>query len=168
MKRVLIALMLSGCGVEMESSIPGPQGEPGIQGERGEQGEPGENAVVPKETSFEGYFLLPNGGYLDIYEDAQGLSTVRTARLVVVNKDGSTGVVPIASAASLPTVSERLFHTANVNFTAPNNVKQDSGVALVGSFLTQLVFFYRNDKLLVQVKVSGPVGLLVNQELEAL
>lgn len=127
---ILFILMFTfGCGTEVIEGVPGPQGP--------------EGKSEPKSVSLEGYYELPNGGYIDILEDSQGLLTIRTARLVFVNADGTTGVLPLTTLVATASFEGSLFNNANQTYVAlTHNIKQDSNnTVLVGSFLTELKFY---------------------------
>lgn len=165
----LILLLLMGCGVEGPMGPAGPEGikgatgatgvagTNGVDGDDGKDGAPGKDGKdAPTPTSLEGYYLLPDGGYLDIYEDAQGLYTIRQARLVLSNADGSKGLIPITTATSLPLVNNKLYVNVNSTYVAAtHNVKQDSNAtALVGSFLTSLIISKEGVRVIVNNNFS--------------
>jgi hypothetical protein len=146
MKKIWIAgllVILAGCGLEKNMDS-----EPVVQ-----------NSA---EETFEGYYLLPNGGYIDIYDDSQGLYSVRTSRLIFENADLSTGLLPVSTLASLPQVNGMIYSNANATYNATtHNIKQDSNnTALVGSFLTQIQITKENGVLKVRAVISNSSGQL--------
>jgi len=154
MSKLTIAslLLLSACG-------QGPMGLQGLQGPQGEAGAP-----APEPVSMEGYYILPNGGYLDMYEDAQGLVTVRSARVIMSNADGSTALVPFASLAAAAPIGNATYYNQNLNYVAAtHNVKKDSdNSVLAGSFLTQIRIIKDADTGAISVLVitSSSFGVL--------
>lgn len=134
------------------------------QGPTGAKGENGVSVTPSAGASLEGYFLLPNGGYIDIYQDGEGLYSVRQARIVVTNADGSSGVLPLNSIGALPMVGGYMYYNPNLSYVAAtHNVKQDSNNALLnGSLLTELIFGMSNGKLQIQIIVNSPSGVLFN------
>lgn len=144
----IIALVtMSGCG----TGPTGPSGSPGPQGS---------SPAAP--VSLEGYYVMPNGGYLDVYQDAEGLYTVRQARIVVTNADGSSGLIPIANTAALPLTNSALYSTSSPAYVAvTNNVKQDSNNSvLAAAYLTELIFSKSGNGIQVRVTVNATNGVL--------
>ena len=152
MKKLILmsCLLLSACGGSTEY-IVGPKGDVGPTG------------TYTAPASLEGYYELPNGGYADIYEDAQGFITVRSIRLVVVNKDGSTGTLPLGSTGALGLVNNKAYSNTNQTYVAlTHNVKQDNGAVLAGSLLTELMLTKEGDKLKIHVIVNNSYSVLVD------
>jgi hypothetical protein len=113
---------------------------------------------------------LPNGGYLDIYQDAQGLYTVRQARIIVTNADASTGLIPIGSTNPLTLVNNSLYYNVNVNYVAAtNNVKQDSNNAVFNAdYLTELIFTKSGSNVKVEFIVNVPNGIVFDHTVTSL
>jgi len=115
----------------------------------------------PEPQSLERYYTLPDGGWVDMYEDAQGMYSVRSMRLVVTNKDGTSALIPLSSIPANPTVNGVIYYKLNLNYVAlSHNLKKDSNnLPLSGSLLTELRFFLRDGKLNIEVYVSEPFSL---------
>ena len=163
----LVVLSLLGCGPKEElpkepvsapSPVPGPKGEQGEAGPKGDAGQKGEPAPTPTpDLSFEGYYLLPNGGYVDIYQDAQGYFTIRSARLILENKDTSLGLLPFSSANNLGAIDNVIYYTANLTYIpATHNSKRDAdNVLLTGAKLTQIILTKTSEgKLRIRVLIN--------------
>lgn len=150
-------------GPQGPSGQAGSDGKAGVKGDKGEQGLTGEN-TSPVNT-LEGYFTLADGGYIDVYQDAQGLYTVRNLRLVVPNQDGSTGLVPLASTTALTSVNGTVYYSGNLTYTpATHNVKQDSNnTLLTGSLLTELIIHKKDNKLEIKVIINSSSGVLFSR-----
>lgn len=146
---IVLGMILVGCG----------QGPAGPAGAQGPQGEPGQSAPTP--VSFEGYYTLPDGGWADVYQDAQGTVNVRSMRLIVNNADNSPALVPVSSIAQTAPASGIVFSRQNVTYTpASHNLKKDSDNSLLsGSLLTELRLSIRDEKLVIKVIVSGPFSV---------
>lgn len=169
---IVLMLMSIGCGTTEPVQVTGPAGSPGPQGDAGKQGDQGdkgdkgdEGKEAPTPTpvaTLEGYYVLPNGGYADIYQDAQKLYTIRNLRLIVPNADGSTGLVPLNSTGTLNPVNGAVYYSANLNYTpATHNVKQDSNNSLFsGSMLTELIILKSDGKLTIKTLVNSSSGVL--------
>lgn len=150
-----LSLLLAACGSDTFTEKQGPKGDTGSTGAQGPKGDPGP-AASPLPT-MEGYYVLPNGGYLDIYQDAQGLYTVRTARLTFTNTDGSIGVLPVTSISQSATVNGALYNTSNQTYTPAthNIINSTTKATLSGSLLTQLKLTVDNKKATVKVTVTS-------------
>lgn len=148
----IVTFLLFSCGKETLVV----QGPPGLDGK---------NAVVP--VSMEGYYVLPNGSYLDVYEDAQGLNNIREGRLVLLNADGSSSIIPLSSASKLPTVSDHFYYNVNLSYSATHNVKQDSNnTVLTGSLFTEFVFAKDvTGKLTVRIIINSASSVLFDHVL---
>ena len=137
----------------------------GAQGPQGAQG-PGGTPQATVQSSLEGYYVLPNGGYADIYQDAEGMYTVRQLRLVVINADGSSGLIPVANTASLPLTNGMLYSNSSPAYVAAtNNVKQDSNnVQLASAYLTELMISHSGSGIQISVTVNATNGVLFNHQ----
>lgn len=161
MKKVamILCVLLSACGQEVKYS-QGPKGDAGSPGATGASG----TSYQPP-ASLEGYYELPNAGYLDLYEDALGTYTARSMRLVVLNKDGSTGLIPVSSAGPMGFVNGSCYSKSNINYVAlTHNVKQDDGTVLVGTFYTELEFSRNETKgINIRVKISNSFSVVFDK-----
>lgn len=115
--------------------------------------------IVPTSGPFAGYYVFPNGGYASIVSDPGSLQTVNPMRIVGVNADGSTNVLPNSSASNLPVVNSQLFTNANQTYDVSRNVKMDSNNSLlVGTYLTELTFSRLGAALLIRTQIiSGAI-----------
>jgi hypothetical protein len=156
MKKFLpLLLLLSACG---------PTGQSGPTGPAGPQGDP-----APTPISLEGYYVLPNGGYADVYQDAQGLVTIRALRLVMANADSSFGLIPIASTTAAATFSGRLYTNVSVAYVAlTHNVKQDSNAALLAaSYLTELIVSKSGNTLTIRAIVNNSSSVIFDHSVSS-
>ncbi len=146
---------LMGCAEPQPETVTVVQGPAGPQGPAGNIGPTGTSATTEAE-SLEGYYTLPNGGYIDIVEDSQGMCSVRTSRLVFQNMDFSLGLVPITSTSYLPVVNGKIYSNGNVTYAAAtHNVKQDfNSSPLNGSYFTELLVWKVDGVLAVRVLVN--------------
>lgn len=142
---LIVLLILSACGAQQ-----GPQGIPG----------PAASSVA----FLEGYYVLPNGGYLDIYQDAEGLYTIRQARIVMLNTDGSSGLVPIGSTGALPMTNGSLYYNVSPNYAAAtNNIRQDqTSNQLSGVLLTEMILSHSGTGIQISITVNASNGVLFN------
>jgi len=161
----LSLIILTACGLDFQGPS-GPKGEQGTQGEQGEQGiqgEQGEPAPVP--DTLEGYYRLPNGGYLDIVEDYQGQVLVRSLRLILENEDSTTGIIPITLNSYVQPIDGALYLSASVTYVAAtHNIKLPDNTLLVGAYNTQLIISKVDDKLKLRVIISNSYSVLIDQE----
>lgn len=162
MKNVILFLsliVLTGCG-KLDF-----QGPPGPKGEQGEQGEQGESAPVP--DTLEGYYRLPDGGYLELVEDYQGQVLVRSLRLILENEDSTTGIVPITLNSYVQPVDDALYLNASVTYVAAtHNIKLPDNTLLVGAYNTQLIVSKVDDRLKIRVIISNNYSVLIDEEVE--
>jgi hypothetical protein len=123
----------------------------------------------PEPQSLEGYYALPDGGWADVYEDAQGMYSVRSMRLVVINKDGTSALIPLSSIPANPEVNGVIYYKVNLNYVAlSHNLKKDSNnLLLSGSLLTELRISLKDGKLNVEVCVSEPFSLAYSGNVES-
>lgn len=157
MKNVYIILMLSlsSCGVSTPDTVSTT------------------TVVTPlpatSPTSMVGYWVLPNGGWADVYQDAEGLYTIRSMRLIVTNEDGSTGYVPVANTNALAIVNSTLYYNPTLAYVAAtNNVKADVGNALLAAnYLTELYFSLDAGVFNIQVVISNSNTMLFNHTVAA-
>lgn len=125
--------------------------------------------VEKAKVSFEGYYELENGGWADIYEDAQGLVTARSLKLVMANQDGSLGTMPMTSFSSLGVANEAVYQNSNQTYTSALNVKTDVGnSALNAAYSTELKLTKANNKLQIKVKVLVNSGVIVDHNVSSL
>lgn len=154
MNKLLIAalLILTSCA----QNLQGPTGNQGPKGDKGD------TPSLPK--SLSGFYLLQDGGYIELLKDNGDLYDILQGRLVIKNSDGSFGVLPISSFSNIPMMNNKLLYVTSVSFSAPNNIKTDVGnTVLVGSFLTVLVIENVNDKLKLTVQISNSTNVVTNK-----
>jgi hypothetical protein len=138
------------------------QGPAGNSGPKGDKGDP-----TPLPITMNGFYLLPDGGYVELLKDNGDLYDVLQGRLIVKNADNSFGILPISIMSNIPLMSNKLLLVSNLTFAAPNNVKADVGnTILVGSYLTMLVFEMVNDKLKVTIQISNTNTVLFSKVIE--
>lgn len=154
-------LSLMSCGSDTFVERSGPPGPKGDTGAQGPKGDPGPTASTS--PSLEGYYTLPGGGYVDIYKDAQGLYTVRAARITVVNHSGSIGVLPMSSTNPTPEVNGVVYNTTNQTYaTVTHNVFSLAlNGALNGPYLTQTQLSLDGKKRLVVKVIVTSNSMLV-------
>lgn len=159
---IVMLLTLTACGKQppvepttVYVPVSGPQGSSGSKGDTGPSAQP--TSAAP---TFEGYYALENGGYADIYQDAQGLNTVRSLRLVMPNQDGSFGLVPVSNTNGLGVINETLYYNLNVAYINANNVKTDVGNnQLNATYLTSVKITKNNKTLQIKVDISTNSGV---------
>lgn len=148
----LSILVLVGCG---KQTTVGPQGVPGTP------------APIP--ATFQGFYLLPYGGYAEIVNDSGNLNDIVQLRLVAPNQDGTFGLIPVSSVNNLPTVNGQIVYAFTGSYNPTNNnLRTDVGnTQLNGNFLTLLVISKIDNKLSFHIQVSnGPTIVfdhIVNQ-----
>lgn len=123
----------------------------------------------PEPQSLEGYYNLPEGGWIDIYEDAQGMYSVRSMRLIVANKDNTFALIPLSSVPAITQVDGVVYYKVNLNYvTLSHNLKKDlNNLPLSGSLLTELRIYLKDGKLNVEVYVSEPFSLAYSNSVES-
>jgi hypothetical protein len=164
---VLVSMALVGCG-QGPMGPAGPAGAQGDQGVQGDQGEPGQDAPAP--VSFEGYYSLPDGGWADVYEDAQGTVNIRSMRLIVKNADNSPALIPVSSVGQTAPANGTVFNRQTITYVpASHNLKKDSDNSLLsGAMLTELRLSMNDGKLVIKVIVSGPFSVAYLGEVTSL
>lgn len=177
MKRyLLLTLCIVGCGQEPSAPTPTASATPTptvtvlvpVQGAPGPQGEKGESAPSPSPTpSLEGYYTFDYGGYADIYRDAQGMYTIRSLRLVLLNQDGSTGLVPLVSTGQLADVNEVVHYNLNLAYVAAtHNIKTDVSNALLNAtYFTEINIRKNGNRLKFEVIVNSSNGILFSHSI---
>jgi len=128
---------------------------------------------LPAPIVFQGYYLLPEGGYVDMVEDTGGLIDISLIRLVIVNNNGSTGVVPITGTNLVVRDNKHIQITNNYTLATTNNIRrQGSNTVLAGShYITTTFSFDENKRLkvdfVVRSNTSGDIELRITiKELE--
>lgn len=120
-------------------------------------------------SSFEGYYALPDGGFADIFDDAQNLVSVRALRLLTVNSDDSTGIIPTGSLSASVPVNNVIYHRMNLNYTVAQNIKKDiTNSPVIGTFLTEIQVTKKDDKVLFTVIISDFNSVLYKKTIESL
>lgn len=157
-------LALASCGADTFIERTGPAGPAGPKGDTGAQGPKGDPGPSASSTpGLEGYYTLPGGGYVDIYKDAQGLYTVRAARVTVANPNGSVGVLPMSSTNPTPEVNGVVYNTTIQTYaTVTHNVFSLAlNGALNGPYLTQTQLSLDDKKRLVVKVIVTSNSMLV-------
>jgi len=73
-------------------TIEGPKGSPGLPGERGKKGE---DYYSPRQTNFAGYYIFPNGGYIELLQtEDERVIIYSTQRIYSVNYDMNLALHP--------------------------------------------------------------------------
>ena len=140
----MLAIGFSGCG----QGPTGPQGAPASTG---------------SSTSMNGYYTMPNGGYVGIAQQDNGLYSLTPMYILVTNADGSTGYLPFAGTSSIPLVNNQIIYTGNITYAAGNNVKQDSNAAvLTASYFTEITVSLVSGELNVNVIINSANAVLFN------
>lgn len=152
MKKLLIALAvvgLVGCAKE------GPMGPAG--------------ASAPSFPNFQGFYILPDAGYLEIIQDTGSLSDLNQVRVTVRNTDASTGLLPMAAVNNLPIQNGVLYYLSNLTYAASNNIKTDAGnTVLVGSFFTSVTMSRSGGVLSVRTQISNGASVVFDHTVTSL
>jgi hypothetical protein len=118
---------------------------------------------------FEGYYALPDGGFADVFDDAQNLVSVRALRLLTRNSDDSTGIIPAGSLSAGVPVNGVIYHRMHLNFTVAQNIKKDlTNAPIIGNFLTEIRISKKDEKLLFTVIISDAVSVLYEKTVESI
>jgi hypothetical protein len=118
---------------------------------------------------FEGYYALPDGGFADVFDDAQNLVSVRALRLLTVNSDDSTGIIPTGSLSAGVPVNGVIYHRTNLNYTVSQNIKKDvTNAPIIGNFLTEIRISKKDEKLLLTVIISDANSVLYKKTIESI
>lgn len=163
MKYYLIPVFLMfGCGSDptiqrIPSPIPSlPAPEPSIE----------PSAVPEEEDTFEGTYLMANGSVLDVIEDSKGLTNIQNSRVVVENKDKTQCLIPFTGVNNLAKFNKKLVYSFSPTYNNSHNTKKDAdNTVLTGSFVTELIFFKRNDKLVLRIIISNTNSVVFDHEL---
>lgn len=141
---LFISCMLVACGKDSEPQVASPQ----------------DNLA----GRFEGYYELPNNGYIEIVQDSGALFDSSTLRLVINNADGTTALIPLTTLTNLPMIANKLYYSGNLTYAAGNNLKADSNnAALTGSLFTVIALRKDGRRLVIDVKVSSGAALVFTQ-----
>lgn len=147
---ILLITFLTGCGKQSTVVIP-PQ------------------VVYEQVQNLEGFYQLPDGGFLEIVNDPGNLQDIIQVRLAMRNADNSTGLIPLVATNNLPMISGKVILTTTLTYSATQNIKNDVGnVVLIGALLTTVNIFKHNDKLRVRVQVNSATGLVFDHTVEAI
>jgi hypothetical protein len=118
---------------------------------------------------FEGYYALPDGGFADVFEDAQKLVSSRNLRLMVRNSDDSTGIIPLSSIPAIALVNNTVYYRVNLSYTSAQNIKRDlTNFPVVGTFLTEIQVTKKDEKLFFTVIISDVNSLLYKKTIESI
>jgi hypothetical protein len=124
---------------------------------------------IDSSLDFEGYYALPDGGFADVFDDAQNLVSVRALRLLTRNSDDSTGIIPIGSLSAGVPVNGVVYHRMNLNYTVAQNIKKDvTNPPIIGNFLTEIRISKKDEKLLFTVIISDINLVLYKKTIESL
>lgn len=122
--------------------------------------------TVAAPSGFQGYYILPNGGYAEVLNDPGNLQDINQLRLIVSNADTSTGLIPLSSMANMPTINGKVIYTGNLNYQNSNNVKNDfNNNQLTGSLFTMVTLSLNSGKLNVRIQISSSTGLVFDHTL---
>jgi len=159
------------CGdgeVLVENGKDGKDGENGKDGSNGSNGFNGSNGSNGQDykapTSLEGFYNLPNGGYLELVENYdKSIIIYGTQRIYSTNTDGTSVLYP-----ALPTTTHTV-HSGSVTgevaltYAAANGLEVDiTNVAIAGSRKT--VYTFSKDTsghLVIKILTYSATGLNV-------
>lgn len=151
----------------------GPKGDKGDQGEQGVSGADGSDGVNGQDgkdyeapVSMEGFFTLPNGGYIELIENAdKEIVIYGTQRLYTTNFDGGLALHP-----NLPVGPHNLKlgiisgeYNTNYNSTT-NDVEVDGGTGNIAGVQKTYykLWLTATGKLKIQILVYSDSGLNVD------
>ena len=124
---------------------------------------------VDRRIEFEGYYALPDGGFADVFEDAQNLVSIRGVRLLVRNSDDSTGIIPLNSIPSIALVNNTVYYRVNLSYTSAQNIKRDlTNFSVVGTFLTEIQVTKKDEKISFTVIISDNNSVLYKKTIESI
>ncbi len=144
-------MALTACGAIVNEPIDFPSPTPTVT----VTATPSPSPVAEAEpATLEGYFVLPDGGYLDMYEDSAGTVSLRNGRIVVRNTDGTTGLLPLTTFTQLAKLNQenKVSYIGNQTYVAlTHNIKSNNS-AIAGSYTTQVIIS-KNDRGLLQLNI---------------
>jgi hypothetical protein len=124
---------------------------------------------IDSSLDFEGYYALPDGGFADVFDDAQNLVSVRALRLLTRNSDDSTGIIPTGSLSAGVPLDGVIYHRMNLNYTATQNIKKDvTNAPIIGNFLTEVRITKKDERLLFTVIISDINSVLYKKTIKSL
>ena len=124
---------------------------------------------IDRRIELEGYYALPDGGFADVFEDAQNLVSIRGLRLLVKNSDDSTGIIPLNSILSIALVNSTVYHRVTLSYTSAQNIKRDlTNSPVIGNFLTEIQVKKKDEKILFTVIVSDSNSVLYKKTIESI
>lgn len=145
---VLLATLLAGCG-------KGPTEVVQVS-----------TTAASSDENFSAFYALPDGGYLEIVQDAGGLYDLNQVRIVVTNSDGSKGLLPLGVVSNLPQINGKIYQFGNLTYAAGNNVKADVGNAVLnGSLYTMVTLTNVGGSLGIRVQVSNGGAVVFDHSL---
>lgn len=160
MKKLLLVSILSlvACGKDGSNGLNGMPGVPGPT-----------PSPIPTSASIEsyaGFYVMPDGGYLEIVQDSGGLNDLNTIRLIFRNSDNTAAILPLTSLNNLPTQNEEVFYANTLAYTAANNVKIDSmSTVITGNLITFLRLYKLNNKLIARVQISNGASVIFDHDI---
>jgi hypothetical protein len=150
-------LLIVSCGKSVDTKY--------VQVERSDESSP-QDELSPQ---FEGYYALPEGGWADVFEDSQTSVSAKGLRLLVLNSDNSTGIIPLASTPLIVPANKIVYYRVTLNYTAANNIKRDvTNSPVVGSFLTEVKISKKDDKIVFEITISDVASVIYKKTVESI
>jgi len=141
-------------------------GKDGINGENGTNGKDGFDATIPEVPEFKGYWVLPNGGYLELLTTSDNRVYIYgTQRIYSVNYDGGLALHPNISAGPHYIRSGKVVGEYNANYSSStNDVERDGSTSnITGIRRTVYIIEVLSDgRLQLTLTVYSTTGLGVD------
>lgn len=126
---------------------------------------------VDEPQKYEGIYYFDNGSSFELQSNELNELFVYTTGQSVktVNGDSSLAFHPTISGTRLREVNGELFWSANVSYSAGNNVREDvSNVLLNGSKLTEYHFKYISGNPTLRVVIYSNNAVVVDRSIDEL
>ena len=116
--------------------------------------------------SLQGYYYLPNGGYIELLEMDDGRILIYgTQRIYTTNFDDGLALHPIISAGPHYVRGGRINYEYNANYNSTtNDVERDETTSNISGSRKTICQLYLTDedRLVINIKVFSSSGLLVD------
>jgi len=150
-------------GTNGTNGTNGVDGKSGTNGTDGKSGTNGKDYVAP--TTLEGFYSLPNGGYLELVENFdKDIIVFGTQRIYSPNSDKSLALYPTISTTPFAVRNGKIVGEQSLAYTAlANGLKIDATNADISGTRKTTYTFSRTDtgKLLIEILVYSSTGLSI-------
>jgi len=164
-------------GSRGENGEVGPVGPKGGEGAKGDDGEAGKNGTDGKDyvapVPMEGYYLLPDGGYIEILQNEDGRYIIYgTQRIYTINNDLLAALHPALPAGPHTPHNGIIAGEYNSNYNSTtNDVEVDGGSSNISGVRKTVYRIWLSDSGKLQIKLnifsSNGLSVVVNRTVES-